>query len=83
MLGIAIGNHSIVLNDIRLVIDYQPDILFIGTGKFGIMKVSEDFLNEVKKSGIDEIKINKSGNIVDQFNQCEKVKKALAIHLTC
>ncbi len=75
--------HSISLDDISLIIDYQPDILFIGTGKMGMMKVSDAFIANVKAAGVDEVKTARSGKIVKEFNQCKKERKALAIHLTC
>ena len=75
--------HSISLGDISLIIDYQPDIMFIGTGKMGMMRVSDDFTTTVKSVGIDEVIYARSGQIVTVFNQCKKERKALAIHLTC
>ena len=75
--------HNISLDDIRLVIDYQPDILFVGTGEMGMMKVTNNFIEGLKKTGISNVIIDKSDKIIKKFNDCETPKKALAIHLTC
>ncbi len=75
--------HNITLDDISLIVDYQPDILFIGTGKFGMMKVSDQLIQNLHDLGIDDVIIEKSSKAVDRFNHCKLEKKVLAIHLTC
>jgi len=75
--------HNLSLNDLGLITDYQPDTLFIGTGKFGLMQVKESLVQALKKQGIPDIIIEKSSKVVELYNHCEQPKKSLAIHLSC
>jgi len=77
------SGHSLILNDIQLIIDYQPDMIFIGTGKLGALKVSNDIISQINNYGINDVIVGKSDTIVEKFNKCKIAKKALAIHLTC
>ncbi|MBN2280416.1 MAG: Mth938-like domain-containing protein [Candidatus Marinimicrobia bacterium] len=75
--------RSGTLEDIRKIDDYQPDTIFIGTGKFGLMKVSETLKNTLKLHEIVNLVIKKSGSIIQKFPDYSLAKKALAIHLSC
>jgi len=78
--------HRLNLSDIQDIIEARPDILVIGTGYSGLMKVSQDLADSLSKHGIT-IEAHRSGKAVDRFTQLVEKhgheRVALAIHLTC
>ena len=75
--------HRLFMQDLSPIQNITLDILIIGIGAFGMMKVSEDVQNEIKKN-IKELKILKTGEAVKLYNELkEKKKVSAALHLTC
>ncbi len=76
--------HALCIEDLKEVIDYKPEILIIGTGYLGVMRVPEDVVKEVEKMGI-KILIEVTKKAVQIFNkETQKGKKVVcALHLTC
>jgi len=75
--------HRLCLEDLKDVLEDKSEVLVIGTGYSGIMKVSADVVSELEKKGIT-VYIAKSGAAVDKYNQIAAEKKtAGAFHLTC
>jgi len=76
--------HNLIPEDIGSVLDYKPDKLIIGTGAFGLMKVSEELRALCKEKGI-EIDASRTGSAVKRFNEAAKEDKSIAacFHLTC
>lgn len=71
--------HLLTEDDITEIIDYKPEILIIGTGVSGLMKVDD----KVKNLGIELI-IKKTAEAVTEYNRVYKEKKVVAaLHLTC
>lgn len=77
------NGHKLRMNDIVLIIDNQPTTIFIGTGKFGFLKVPKDLIKSLNSLGFKDIVIEKSTKIIELYNNCQNERKALAIHLTC
>ncbi|MBC8525696.1 MAG: hypothetical protein H8D22_02320 [Candidatus Cloacimonetes bacterium] len=77
-------SHLLTIEDIEKIVSEKPDILFIGTGKFGLMKVAKEVIEYCKNNQI-EIIIDKTENIVRKFNKHLDSKKRIvaALHLTC
>ncbi len=73
--------HLLQVEDITKVIKEKPDVLIIGTGAYGAMKVDDKVEEEMKNKGIKLIK-KKSKEACEEFNRT-KENAILAIHLTC
>lgn len=71
------------MEDISDAINDQPDILIIGTGYSGMMRVPEETIKFITSKRI-EIKVERTGKAVELFNNMPKGKKIItALHLTC
>jgi len=76
--------HSLAMEDLAEVVRYGPDLLIVGRGAYGVMRISEETreaLREKRIELIDDI----TGQAVQLFNKrIEKGEKAVgAFHLTC
>lgn len=75
--------HYLSLVDIRSIFDEDFEVLIVGTGYWGLMKVGEEVIQHAKSLGI-EIIIEKTKKAVDEFNRIFDRKKTIAaFHLTC
>ena len=75
--------HLLVEEDITEVIDYKPEVLIIGTGAYGLMKVDDRLKEKLKSLGIEFV-IKKTADAVEEYNKIYKDKKVVsALHLTC
>ncbi len=78
-----ISGHKVGLKDIEDVFEEEPEVLVIGTGYSGLMKVEEEVRNLAQSKGIELI-IEKTEKAVQSFNELSPKKKAIgAFHLTC
>ena len=75
--------HNLCLEDIEELLEYKPDVLIIGTGYLGLMKVPEDIQSSIEEKDI-EIHVLKTKDAVDKYNEVNPSKKTVAaLHLTC
>lgn len=75
--------HRLRIEDLAKVIEEKPDVLVIGTGFYGYMKVEQSVIEELSKRNI-EVHIEKTGKATELYNQINEDKKAIAaFHLTC
>ncbi len=76
--------HLLKLEDIKEVLAFQPDVLVVGQGAFGRMKVTDQVRESLKKRSIELI-ADKTGAAKDAFNRLagEGKKVVTALHLTC
>jgi len=75
--------HRLSVEDISDAINAQPDIMIIGTGYSGMMKVPQETIKFITSKGI-EIKVERTEQAVELFNSMPKGKKVItALHLTC
>jgi hypothetical protein len=79
-----VTGHKVVIEDIKEMVNKEkPEVLIFGTGAHGLMEVTPEVREFLKKKEI-EVKIAKTSEAIAQFTQQSKNKKvALAIHLTC
>jgi hypothetical protein len=77
------SGHSLIINDLKLVINYKPEVLIIGTGIFGLMHVDNITLAKIKEYGIENIIIMKTKPACKKYNQVQSIKKVAALHITC
>ena len=76
--------HNLCIEDIKEIINKKPDILIIGTGFFGLMKVSKELIKNIKSSGIKQVMVKKTGDASTEYNKLYKKNNLIAaFHLTC
>ena len=76
--------HRISVEDIKEVIQEKPEILVIGAGYFGFVKVSAEVKECVKGEGIELI-VQSTKDACNTFNSLLKSGKKViaALHLAC
>ncbi|MCS5422542.1 MULTISPECIES: Mth938-like domain-containing protein [Psychrilyobacter] len=77
-----VQGHYLQVRDLGEVLDYQPEVLVIGTGYSGCMDVADEVKKELEAAGI-KYYIEKSSRAVEIFNKIDSKKKVGAFHLTC
>jgi len=84
-------NHIIDLEDIKRALEQKPELIIIGTGAYGVAKITEMAKQEIEKQGVELI-IDKTEEAVKTFNIIKehskeeqgKEKKIIGLfHLTC
>ncbi len=74
--------HYVGIEDVKRAIEKEPEIIVIGTGKFGVLKVGKETKNFIKEKGIELI-IDITDKAIKAFNE-NKHKKVIGLfHLTC
>ena len=76
--------HNLLPGDITALIDDAPEILVIGTGANGLMRISNDVSELCERHGI-KIEACYTPEAVTRFNKAADVGKVVAacFHLTC
>ncbi len=77
--------HLLQLSDLKKVLEEnQPEVVVIGKGQFGMMSISDEFLNFLHERNI-ELQHKKTGKAVQIFNKYYNQGKDVmgAFHLTC
>jgi hypothetical protein len=78
------NGHSLIMTDLEEVLQYGPDLLIVGRGAYGVMRIPEETREALRKKNIqlvDDI----TGTAIQRFNEgYEKGENAVgAFHLTC
>ena len=77
------AGHNLEVADLAEVIIANPEVLVIGTGATGLMKVPKETISHLESKGI-EVHIERTEKAVELFNKLQKDKKVIAaLHLTC
>jgi len=75
--------HNLCLADIKEIINYKPEVLIIGKGKSGIMRVADDVIKAIRDKGI-EVFVANTDKAVQKYNEiCDRENVVAALHLTC
>ncbi|UCE26275.1 MAG: Mth938-like domain-containing protein [Candidatus Coatesbacteria bacterium] len=76
--------HNLSLNDLTEVLEYGPEVLVVGTGAHGVMKVPQTVAKELQTRGI-ELRAAKTSEAVETFNELLAAGRRVvaALHLTC
>lgn len=75
--------HNLEVDDLTEVINAHPQVLVIGTGASGLMKVPKETLLHLESEGI-EVYAERTDKAVELFNKLQKDKTVIAaFHLTC
>jgi len=78
-----LSGHRLCLDDIVDIISEKPEVIIVGTGVAGLMKVLPEVQQAVDNQGIKLIKLttDKACRIYNQL--CNSVKVVAALHITC
>jgi hypothetical protein len=78
------GGHVYAKQDLAEVLAAAPEVVVLGTGYFGRVKVLDETLEALAESG-SEIVVERTGGAVEAYNRfvAEGRDVAAALHLTC
>ncbi len=75
--------HSLCIEDIESALKEEPDIVIVGTGVDGRMKVPDATRKYIESKGADLI-VERTKKACELYNQVSKnVRVVAALHLTC
>ena len=75
--------HNLNIVDLTDVINAKPEVLVIGTGSPGLMKVPKETISHLESKGI-KVHVALTEKAVEVFNKLQKNKVVIAaLHLTC
>lgn len=76
-------SHKLTLEDATAIIDENPEILLVGTGASGMMRVLPEVVRAVEARNIQLI-MQPTSEACETYNQLSRVQKVVAVlHLTC
>ena len=77
------SGHLLQKEDLRDVIQYNPEILIVGTGAYGLMKILDETKQFLEVKGIELIS-EETKEACKIYNELKERKKVVAaFHLTC
>jgi hypothetical protein len=78
------GGHVYAVEDFKELVAAAPDVVILGTGYFGRVKVLDETLNALAEVG-PEIVVEKTSGAVESYNRLADDGRdvAAALHLTC
>jgi hypothetical protein len=75
--------HNLQVVDLTDVINANPQVLVVGTGATGLMRVPKETISYLESKGI-EVHVARTGEAAELFNKLQQDKVAIAaFHLTC
>jgi hypothetical protein len=75
--------HELCVDDLGDVLDRKPDVIVVGTGNPGLMKVLPETEKLIKSRGIKLI-VQPTKEACQTYNQLSSSQKVIAmLHLTC
>ena len=75
--------HLLRPKDLTDVLQARPDLLIIGTGYAGIMRVPRETVERIAALGI-EVSVERTSKAVLAYNELESSKTVIAaLHITC
>ncbi|HOK41917.1 MAG TPA: MTH938/NDUFAF3 family protein [bacterium] len=76
--------HNLTFDDLQRAVNERAEIIVIGTGCYGVMKISEEVKTKIKNIGI-KLLYDKTEIAVEIFNRFLLDKKNVIgfFHLTC
>ena len=75
--------HNLHIVDLKDIINAKPEVLVVGTGSPGLMKVPKETISHLESKGI-EVHVSLTAKAVELFNKLQSDKKVIAaFHLTC
>ncbi len=76
-------SHKLTLKDVAGILDENPEILLVGTGASGLMRVLPEVEQAAEARNIQLI-VQPTGEACDIYNQLSRAQRVVAgLHLTC
>ena len=79
-----IKHHTVLADDIRELVEEKPELLVIGTGASGLVRVDDEAISFAESQGIKCI-IKPTGEACEEYNNALKENKKVCaiLHSTC
>jgi hypothetical protein len=75
--------HRLNIDDLKNIVENEPEMLVVGTGESGVMTIPEDTAEYLEQKGIKLI-AERTGQACQTFNRLSESNKIIAaLHLTC
>ncbi len=75
--------HELSKEDIEGVLAQKPDVLIVGTGFSGVLKVPKNVEDFIKAQGVEVI-VKRTEEACNEYNRlCMQKNVIAALHLTC
>ena len=75
--------HALHAEDLAAVFEAAPQVLVVGQGAYGLMKVTEEAQRALEQAGIELVALP-TGKAVEAYNRLRSERAvAAALHLTC
>lgn len=75
--------HVLHVVDIESVVEEKPEVLIVGTGKYGLLNVMPETKEYIESKGVELI-VAPTEQACEIYNQVSKDKKTVAaLHVTC
>jgi hypothetical protein len=75
--------HVLHIEDVESIVKEKPEVLIVGTGKYGVMTVPSQTRELIESKGIELIS-EPTDLACKVYNEISKAKKVVAaLHLTC
>jgi hypothetical protein len=75
--------HTLSVDDVKEIVEAKPEVLVVGTGYSGLMKINPETENYLKSSGIELI-AGRTDKACTTYNELFKSRRVVAaLHLTC
>ena len=78
------NGHTVLMHDLDDIVEFCPEVLVVGRGKLGAMKIPEATLDAVEDAGIQLVHA-RTEEAIEVYNQIANTGKNVvgAFHLTC
>jgi len=77
------NGHRLTIQDIsHSLAEYRPEVLIIGTGMWGVLKVPVEVQKQLQKT-VSELYIEKTKKACELFNNNQNRKVMAALHINC
>ena len=75
--------HLLQFADVAEALQAKPDVLLIGTGYAGVMRVPRETLDRIVAQGV-EVRVERTSKAVALYNDLQGVMTVIAtLHITC
>ena len=76
--------HQLQMEDLTQILERKPDLLIIGTGYMGVMRVSKKLKDQIMALGVN-LYVARTQKAIDHYNSLRNKDKTIvaALHLTC
>ncbi|UCE29773.1 MAG: Mth938-like domain-containing protein [Candidatus Bathyarchaeota archaeon] len=75
--------HQLQVKDLEVLVEEKPEVLVIGTGYNGLMKISSETVEFLRSEGVEPI-IQETRDACRTYNNLVESKKVVAaLHLAC